>query len=350
MEPIEPIAQLPVEVVDRSPRRLRITRRDANSVASSPSGGESRIRAGRVEVADRGGVRHKSGRGAAARRDRERVQSSAGGRSDGDSQSSSRSPRRSPGRDGQHRAPRGPLVEIHVDGGGGNPAPVPPAAPPAGPGNNHNPYDDFIGDYDSPEGMITDTDWTLVESILGVSWWWCVITAWLLLFGPLASGLWIAFFLVVGLHQNRRYQYGGRYHHNHLRDLRSDANSMLELRHPPRYGLVKVRRFLTCWGVDLHVPDFAWAVVGRARYVLYVSFEVVAQIATDTNMSLAAGNEVVWNRLNIAARSLHTINLDRFLALSGINVKQDSVLYCHALYKRMLQELDEDFPAPESQL
>lgn len=318
---------------------------------TSPEGGERRIRSGRVEVASGRATRHKSGRGAAARRDRDRVQPPARNGGDGGGEPPQDPGGENPRRDGQRGPPRGPLVTINVDGGnGGNPAPAPPVAPPAGPGNNHNPYDDFTGEYDSPEGMIRDTDWILVESILGVPWWWCFITSWLLLCGPVLSGLWVAFFLVVGLHQNRHYRYGGRFHHNHLRDLRSDANSMLELRHPPRYGLVNVRRFLTCWGVDLRVPDFAWAVVGRARYELYVSFEVVAQIATDTNMSLAAGNEVVWNRLNIAARSLHTINLDRFLALSGINVKQDSVLYCHALYKRLLQELDEDFPAPESQL
>jgi len=84
--------------------------------------------------------------------------------------------------------------------------------------------------------------------------------------------------------------------------------------------------------------------------LLYVSFEIVSQLATDDNLSMVVDEKAAWLRICAAARSIHTVNYDRFLAVSGINVKQDSSQYVLALYRRMVAEQVEDFPPPVTQL
>jgi len=117
----------------------------------------------------------------------------------------------------------------------------------------------------------------------------------------------------------------------------------------PRYGLVDVSRFVDWWGLRVPITEVLWLPFGGRSRTLYLSFEMVAQLATDSNMSLAISSETAWLKINAAARALHPVNYDRFLSLAGINVKQDTVQYVYALYKRMLADTVEDFPLPMSQ-
>jgi hypothetical protein len=108
-------------------------------------------------------------------------------------------------------------------------------------------------------------------------------------------------------------------------------------------------KFLDWWGLRVPLADFLWLPFGGVVRTLYVSFEMVAQLASDRNLSLVVTEENAWLRINAAAAGLHTVNYYRYLSLAGINVKQDSIQYCWALYRRMNAEVVEDFPLPVSQ-
>lgn len=239
------------------------------------------------------------------------------------------------------------MINLNIGAQGG----APPRNDPPGPvAPARDPFVDPIQIYDNPEHIIEGTDWELISPVIPLPWWWLVVLmAPMFVFGWWYWALWIGACVVLGLGLGRRYHYAGRFHHGHVNDLRPDANALLELRHVPRYGMIEVRRFVDWWGLRPPLADALWLPWGGVCKTLYVSFEMVSQLATDTNMSLAVTEEVAWLKMNAASRALHPVNYDRFLSLAGINVKQDTVQYVFALYKRMLCNLVEDFPTPVSQ-
>lgn len=221
---------------------------------------------------------------------------------------------------------------------------------PVQPERNRDPLDDPLVDtIDNPRAIIEETNWTLANAWFDVPWW-CMLAAtlvgvyfawWLLLPAVLAWLFWDCATV-------RSYKYAGPFSVRHHSDLRPDANALLNLKHVPRYGIVEVRRWITCWGMELPLTSFAfdwfWG-VGR----LFISFEMVAQLCTDRNLSLAVDEKTAWLRILAAAQGLHTVNYDRFLSVDLINVKQDTCQYVLALYRRMIAEAVEDFPDPVSQ-
>jgi len=76
---------------------------------------------------------------------------------------------------------------------------------------------------------------------------------------------------------------------------------------------------------------------------LWASFEMISQLATQQNIPMGCDDKLAWERLNYAARSLSTVNYDRYSILDKRFVVQDSVFVCYALHK---YQADERSPLP----
>lgn len=141
-----------------------------------------------------------------------------------------------------------------------------------------------------------------------------------------------------------RYSYAGLREDKDL-DLRPDSQSLLPDKHQCRAGYVRVTETMRWRGINL-TWWLAPFVSKQERRRLVVSFEMIAQLATDQNLALTSTEEVAWERICSSARSLQTVRYDRYLALTGVNIKQDTCLLVLALYRKMWQDVKESFPRP----
>lgn len=135
-----------------------------------------------------------------------------------------------------------------------------------------------------------------------------------------------------------RIRYAGDYHHVHG-DRRPDSASLLDLKHAnAHYGMVEL--------TDER------SLVFKTNRTLYVSFEICAQLMTAANMRCGGDRAVAWERIQEKASSLQTVNYDRYLALQGINVVQDSAYLVYAMYLRLQSEVvhPRTLPFPSLQL
>lgn len=204
--------------------------------------------------------------------------------------------------------------------------------------------------------MIEGTDWQLLSDWVPLRWWtmvailfvWVMVGRYLTSFDLYLEWLALPLLILWGVRTGSAYRYVGRHRPEPDADLRPDSSSLLGLRHDPFYGIVEVMPVMYFGDWRINWPLVVWQSFYCAPGYLYVSFEMVAQLATDSTLSLAVSEDVAWLRINAAARGLHTVNYDRYQSLGGINVKQDTIQYVFALYKRMLSEIVEDFPRPES--
>lgn len=148
-----------------------------------------------------------------------------------------------------------------------------------------------------------------------------------------AGGLWY-------LGGGKRYKFAGWFHHDH-EDRRPDSASLLELKHEnPLYAKVRIVEGDRWKSMFVDNNPF-----GRQR-LLHVSVEIVAQLATAKNMKPGSTPFVAWERIHSAASALQTVNYDRFLAVRGINLVQDSALFVYALWKRMNESNEALGPFP----
>jgi len=335
-----------------APRRIRVLRREGVPQGQEPV--EPPRGAGRGR-----GVQHASGRGRAARRPEERDGIRDGqGNPDLVREGAARG-----GREGGWQRPPPVVININAGGNGGNPGghagaapaanPIPPNGGPVPAGNPDPPGEELaVEEIEYPErgeawaDLVQDTDWEL-DTFWFSSPYYVACTV-LVLAMVLGSALFDEFYLLVvlavfaGVGVRRKYRYLGRFHRRHG-DLRPEANALLDLRHEPRYGMIGITAFVHFFGIEVPI---AWL----ASYwsdTLYVSLEMVSQIATDVNLALSANEEVAWLRIVAAMRSLHVVNYDRYLSLGRINVKQDTSRYLFALYRKMHADAAEDFPQPE---
>lgn len=367
VEPIQPPSQQGGAVSQDRPirRTLRVTRRDhppAVLVVEGQSGQNEPV----PRVVERGprqrGVQHKSGRGANARGRGGSLPVRQNDRLDQDVQhAQEQGGNVDNARQRYDRGVGSTHIHIHTGPEPGNQGPQP-----AGPERRRFNDDPLFGTVDDPSGAVVHTDWTLEEPWVPLPWWAAVVGVAL----PLLVGIfvwigssynhdavlysavfwltvltWLFAVFVCGFSNMRNYRWGGPFHHYHMADVRPDSNAMLDLRHVPRYGMVNVILFVAWFGIEIPGSRWLWQTLEGVK-TLYVSFEMVAQLATDNVMALSATEKVFWLRLNTAARGLHTVNYDKWLAVAGINVKQDTVQYVLALYKRMQAEAVEDFPDP----
>jgi len=145
----------------------------------------------------------------------------------------------------------------------------------------------------------------------------------------------------------RRYRFRRWIHHPH-EDRRPDSASQLEMKHEePLYAEIEI---LQGDRVRAACDEAVYRSGLMARPVLRVSLEIVAQLSTSRNMNLNATDFVTWERINAAARSLQTVNFDRYLSLQNVNVVQESSILVYALYKKMKEATDVAGPFPRADL
>lgn len=78
---------------------------------------------------------------------------------------------------------------------------------------------------------------------------------------------------------------------------------------------------------------------------LVVSLELFSQITTGSNARVAADNQGMYERLRVAAETTQSVNLNRYAALAGEAIVQDTVLMAYAYFRDMGDRL-EGFPVP----
>nr|QDH90160.1 MAG: hypothetical protein H3RhizoLitter151145_000002 [Riboviria sp.] len=139
----------------------------------------------------------------------------------------------------------------------------------------------------------------------------------------------------------------------HSKDLRADTSSLTEMRHSAKYA----RFIFRDYGFNplLHsMQAFINLVRGKttkgdwkSSIELIVSVELLAQITTPECMSLVATEEIAWQKIYAKARTLQSVNINRYLSASGVNVVQDTCLLAHALYLQQWESrLIVPFPRP----
>jgi len=140
-----------------------------------------------------------------------------------------------------------------------------------------------------------------------------------------------------------------------LPDLRPDSHATVPLKHRMRIAWVtKTDNFVP--SIDLRLPTYFMLCgyrvsvpfdISRRRNVMEVDRELLSQICTPDVMSLLVERTKVWEKINMRARSVQTVNMSRYQI-------SDSVAWntCHmalALYDRAVWETQHcDFPSPAS--
>ena len=118
-----------------------------------------------------------------------------------------------------------------------------------------------------------------------------------------------------------------------LTDLRPDRQALKPIKHRPSYmkgEYIKKHLFMRVADIELNISAAA-----------------VAQIAVSANVALNANPQVAFERMNITANSLHTVNFDMYKTLYGQTLMQDSVLTSYGLYRQMHQRMRAfPFPSP----
>jgi outer membrane murein-binding lipoprotein Lpp len=160
-------------------------------------------------------------------------------------------------------------------------------------------------------------------------WWWGIV------WGAYAYGAQLTvwgLFIALCLSMCRvthKYKYNsfGEETANPVVDLRADKISLGELKHlsPDVCSVKYTKRF---GGVVFHSEN------------IDVSFEMLSQITTADAMSLHGDDVMARDRLYNAAKSLHSVNVDRYGGLVNEFVVQNTVLVAFGQYKSMRGRLD----------
>jgi hypothetical protein len=121
-------------------------------------------------------------------------------------------------------------------------------------------------------------------------------------------------------------------------DVRADAISLGRTQHQaPLVGKVKYHRLVRPGWFRL---PFQCGVLTDKWYetLLTVSFEMLSQLSTQKNLSMLMTELEVAQRLDWAASTIHSVNLDRALSVFGDQVVQDSILVAFGLYRLQQQK------------
>jgi len=102
-----------------------------------------------------------------------------------------------------------------------------------------------------------------------------------------------------------------------LKDLKYDHPHLADVQYTCHYG----------WGLSVTTT-------------LTVSLELYSHICTSAVLALGADEKVTFERIHHAAKNFSTININRYMVLSGLNVVQDTELLALALWKQMSEQRD----------
>jgi len=141
------------------------------------------------------------------------------------------------------------------------------------------------------------------------------------------SGFAVASFVAassLGLVSGRKFRvcFDGHYNHEHP-DLRADEIAQRDLKHTPKYGYVTVGQSSGLW----------W----ETKRML-VSYEALSQVATASTLRPDADVATTWERIYQSARTLQSVNIDRYLVLSGDTVVQNTCLVALGMWHQMRNE------------
>lgn len=125
-------------------------------------------------------------------------------------------------------------------------------------------------------------------------------------------------------------------------DERADAIALGELKHSkPQLARVECYTINDDW-----FSRYIWLRWHKTK--LIVSLELIAQATTAGTSSLSCTDEVVFQKIVHAIRSMHSVNYSRYAGLLGIDIPQNSIVVAYALHRKMLERLEHmNFPRPQ---
>jgi hypothetical protein len=216
-----------------------------------------------------------------------------------------------------------------------------------------------------------DEVWSIVFSTgVGRLWAGCVFGGWII---TLVLWLWISAEQYVGFRHHVRF-------HRLLPELdpvsvRPDAHAQLEMKHPnplnfeaqfyterwyrwEALGEIPGGRLMTDALRSLGLIDelgarTTYPVAWMERYA-HLSGEMFAQLAIPANLPLSPSMASVWERIQTYARHIQAVNFDKYAALLGNNVPQETTLAVYYAYRQQLERAGvvgnyvgiHPFPAP----
>lgn len=123
-------------------------------------------------------------------------------------------------------------------------------------------------------------------------------------------------------------------------DRRADAISSGQLKHSDAmYAIVD------CY--QLSGFSFFGTLLDNKHHELTISLELLAQLLISGNIALDSDPDTTWKRLNSFAKSVHSVNIDRYLAVGGQSVVQDTVFVAYGFYEQLIRRQDE-LPFPKT--
>lgn len=121
-------------------------------------------------------------------------------------------------------------------------------------------------------------------------------------------------------------------------DLRPDSLALGELKHMDCY-YAEVR--------SVRYERYFYFFVHRNEVTLKVSFEALAQLMPITQTGLVHDEKVAWEKISYAARSLHSVALNRYNDILKRHILQDTTILGFALYRKyLLRRCSQNFPRP----
>jgi hypothetical protein len=209
---------------------------------------------------------------------------------------------------------------------------------------------DFL-DYWTNEDLMKWTDMTLHEALV----WNAMavfefVTYWLMRYVILhLVSLWLALIFVwiyLRLRRDHKYKFK-RFTNEEHPDVRADAIALGEMKH--------VEPTLAEFTYNNPFQGFTWLFNGlgwasRCSWrhdTILISLEMLAQLSVAENMELDADDTIVWERVKYKAKCMHSVNIDRYIALYEDSIVQNTCIVALALHRHQVQKRSvHPFPAP----
>lgn len=169
---------------------------------------------------------------------------------------------------------------------------------------------------------------------------------------PLAMLMLVVTIIIMFFPVRHRYQFVG-WHDNQYYpifgdDLRTDATSLGELKHnKPLIALVKhtevthifgkTNAGYSSWHKGL-LSIFSLELPGKTT-IFPVSMEVLSQITGAVNLRMSSTPLAAWERIEMSAKSLHSVNVSRYLVFEGAHPVQGACLVAFGLFMQMRERL-----------
>lgn len=189
---------------------------------------------------------------------------------------------------------------------------------------------------------------TKLTTFLHCLLWFCVFDAFSCWVSP--DGFWyfISFYSAIRVYMllswalsfgnsriKHEYKYVRDYAHPET-DLRADSLSLGDLKHKKPFLIWVSYTKITC-------PWYGSCIDHRTRSIervceLLISTELLAQCAVLANLNVSMSETVVWDRVLYALKSIHSVNVSRWAAITPQNVHNNTGLVAYGLYKQLVRK------------